>query len=171
MFWCLLAIVSAQFFRLFSRKCRGESLLLSGLGFCDFSENFSGASFCFEVTISALLVLVRSSHRFCAEFFGFSPANVGEIFSFVIDRSGFLRPFSGKVPGANFCFEVSISALRVLVPSSHSFSIFFRHFSRKWGGKLTSCQVWFSATFFGKIFGSELLFQRLDLWCAVFGAF
>ena len=32
---------------------------------------------------------------------------------------------------ANFCFEVSFSALRVLVPSSHGFCTVFRLFSRK----------------------------------------
>ena len=105
-----------------------------------------------------------------AQFFGFSPRNAGK--NSLLVRSLFLRPFSGKFSGANFCFEVSICALHVLVPSGHSFCTDFFGFSPGNAGEKFSCgQVWFSATFFGKIFGRELLFQGLDLCFACFGAF
>ena len=110
------------------------------------------------------------SHSFCTDFFGFSPGNAGK--NSLVVRSLFLRPFSGKFSGANFCFEVSICALHVLVPSGHSFCTDFFGFSPGNAGEKFSCgQVWFSATFFGKIFGRELLFQGLDLRFACFGAF
>ena len=83
----------------------------------------------------------------------------------------FVTIVSGKFSGANFCCMISISALRVWVPSSHSFCTDFFDFSPGNAGEnFSSCQVWF-LRFFRKIFGSEFLFRGLVFSFACFGAF
>ena len=151
----------ARFFRLFSGKCWGNIFLLSGLVFCDFfSGNFLRANLCLKVSTSVLLVLVPSSRSFCTDFFGFSPGNSGKIFPCC--QATFFRKFSG----ANFCLKVSISVLRVLVPSSHGFWIFSVFLPEMLGKIFFFVRSGF--TFFEKIFGSELLsssrFQLCVFW-------
>ena len=108
-----------------------------------------------------------SSHSFCTDFFGFSPGNAGK--NYLLVRSGFLRPFSGKFSGANFCFKVSISALQVSVSSSHSFCTDFFGFSPgNAGEKLSSCQVWFSVTFFRENFRERTFVSRSQYLLCVF---
>ena len=90
----------------------GEKLLLQDLDFC-----FA----CFGALQPQLL------HGFF--FFGSSPGNAGVKFSSC--RVWFPATSIGTFSGASFCFKVSFSALRVLVPSSHGFCTVFRLFSRK----------------------------------------
>ena len=63
--------------------------------------------------------LVGTSARF---FFGFSPGSAGVKFSSCQDW--FPAIFIGNFSGANFCFKVSFSALRVLLWFRHVFSVF-----------------------------------------------
>ena len=94
-----------------SRTRFGKILLMSGLGFL-------GKNFCCKISISALRVLVPSNHSFCTVFFGSSPRSAGV--NFFSCRVWFPATSIGKFSGANFCFKVSFSALRVLVPSSYT---------------------------------------------------
>ena len=135
----------------------GKILFLSGLFFCHlFLENFRVRT---SVSRSrfALHVLVPSNHSFCTDFSAFLPEMPGK--NSLVVRSGFLRPFSGKFSGTNFCFKVSICALHVLVPSSHCFWTVFWLFSRKC---FFLSGVWFYATISGTSSISSVLSSVLS---------
>ena len=118
------------FYLAFLPEMPGKILFLSGLFFCDlFLENFrertSVSRSRFVLCMFWCLLAIVSAQMFSA----FLPETPGK--NSLVVRSGFLRRFSGKFSGANFCFKVSICALHVLVPSSHGFCTVFRLFSRK----------------------------------------
>ena len=136
----------------------GKSLFLSGLFFCDlFLENFrvrTSVSWSrFVLCMFWCFLAIVSAHIFLA----FLPEMPGK--NSLVVRSGFLRPFSGKFSGANFCFKVSICALHVLVPSSHCFWTFFCFFSREC---FFLSGVWFYATISGTFSISSVLSSVLS---------